>query len=141
MYHSALVVHKSEQAFGSYTIKQLPSDDVFVTRRLSGTTRLPLHTTVGAFTVSGSIDTVSLEATVAVDISGINLGLFYGKPSSEFRIDIELGVFKGSVEIELNAFDEIWLHIRPAGNSSKYTAEGSTTHLANLPSLSCAPWV
>lgn len=47
----ALVVHKSEQAFGSYTIKQLPGDDVFVTRRLSGTTRLPLHTTVGAFTV------------------------------------------------------------------------------------------
>lgn len=78
---------------------------------------------------------------MAMDISGINLGLFYGKPSSGFRVDIELEIFKGSVEVELNAFDEVWLHIRPAEETSKDTAEGSTTHLANLPSLACAPWV
>lgn len=78
---------------------------------------------------------------MAVNISGISLGLFYGRPSGGFRVDIELEIFKGSVEVELDAFDEVWLHIRPAGNSSKHTAEGSTTHLANLPSLACAPWV
>lgn len=82
-----------------------------------------------------------LEATIVVDIVGVNLGLFDGNANRGFRINIDLELFKGTIDLDLNPFDEIWLHISPSHNGKQMKDTGdqaSSTHLGTLPSVAWA---
>lgn len=76
-----------------------------------------------------------------VGIVGVNLGLFYGNANRGFRINIDLELFKGTIDLDLTPFDEIWLHISPFQNGKQLKDTGdqaSSTHLGNLPSVTWA---
>lgn len=78
---------------------------------------------------------------MAVDIVGVNLGLFLGNANRGFRININLELFKGSIELDVNPFDEIWLHINPSHNGKHLKGTGgqaSSTHLGDVPNVTWA---
>lgn len=97
--------------------------------------------------MSGSIHTATLEMEVALEVYKMSLGIFHGYPNQGFKIDLDLNMVKGRIEIRLTGFDELWLDIdtkifQVAENGSGQFIEYRKAHLIQeMPGIRCTPWV
>ncbi|KAL3482051.1 hypothetical protein BJX99DRAFT_253174 [Aspergillus californicus] len=146
MYHAALVLFKTREEKGTYSIQQLetresPTIASFSQRKH----REPIEVTLdGAFHISGWIDTATSETMIEVEIAGHDLGVFHGIANQSLRIDLQLQFVRGSIMLELNAFDELWVHVdTERGEKSErfpmFDCKKSE-RLQRFPGLVCEPW-
>ena len=97
--------------------------------------------------VSGSIHTETLEMEVALEVYKMSLGILHGYPNQDLKVDLDLSMVKGRVEIRLTAFDELWLDIdakvfQVAEHGSGQFIEYKKAHLIQeMPGIRCKPWV
>lgn len=82
---------------------------------------------------------------IEIEVCGIHLGVFHGVASQALQIDLDLQLVVGSLKLEMNAFDEIWVHVDTLpGEKGKAVAaldckrSVMAQHLEVLP---CEPWV
>ncbi|KAK1141030.1 hypothetical protein N8T08_009603 [Aspergillus melleus] len=108
-------------------------------------THRPIHVTIDAFTVSGWVDILTFETMAEIEVCGIHLGVFHGVASQTLQIDLDLQLVCGSLKLEMNAFDEIWVHVDTVSGEKGKTLEALNCkrsvlaqHLQVLP---CEPWV
>lgn len=77
----------------------------------------------------------------------MSLGIFHGVPGQAFKISIDLSMVKGTVELKMNGFDELWLDIstqnfRVAADGPGEFIQCKKNHfIRNMPDIRCAPWV
>lgn len=97
--------------------------------------------------VSGSINTQTHETELNLGVYGMSLGIFHGVPGQSFKINIDLSMVKGTIELRMNGFDELWLDINtqnfqvaPEG-PGKFIQCKKAHFIRNMPDLRCAPWV
>lgn len=89
----------------------------------------------------------TLEMEFTLEVYGMSLGIFHGVPNQALKIHLNLRMVKGSVELRLNAFDELWLEIdtenfQVAENGpGKFIGYKKTHFIRNMPGIRCAPWV
>lgn len=97
--------------------------------------------------VCGSINTETLETELTLEVYGMNLGSFQGVPNQAFQINLNLSMVKGSVELRLNAFDELWLDIDTEifqvaeSGPGKFIGYKEARVIRDMPRIRCAPWV
>lgn len=97
--------------------------------------------------MSGSIHLETLEMEVALEVYKMNLGVLHGYPHQGFKIDLNLNMVKGSIELRLTGFDELWLDIdakvfQVAEDGSGQFIEYRKAHfIQKMPGVTCAPWV
>jgi hypothetical protein len=97
--------------------------------------------------VSGSANTQTLETDLELEIYGMNLGVFQGIPNRQFKINLDMSLVKGSVELKLNNFDEFRLDIDI--EALQLTEEGlgglircRKSHIIQtMPTVRCEPWI
>ncbi|KAL2839753.1 hypothetical protein BJY01DRAFT_250353 [Aspergillus pseudoustus] len=61
--------------------------------------------------VQGWIDMSTSETMIRVELAGHDLGVFHGMANKALRINLRLQFVHGTVILELNPFDELWLHV------------------------------
>ncbi|PLB46345.1 hypothetical protein P170DRAFT_477227 [Aspergillus steynii IBT 23096] len=95
--------------------------------------------------VSGWVDILTFETMVEVEVCGIHLGVFHGIASQTLQIDLALQLVVGNLKLEMNAFDDIWVHIDNLPGEKGKAVEALNCkrsvlaqHLQELP---CEPWV
>jgi hypothetical protein len=97
--------------------------------------------------VSGSIHTETLEMEVTLEVYKMSLGILHGYPNQDFKVDLDLNMVKGRIEIRLTAFDELWLDIdtkvfQVAEHGSGKFIQYRKAHLIQeMPGVRCKPWV
>ncbi len=97
--------------------------------------------------VFGSINRETLETELTLEVYGISMGIFHGVPNQAFKINLDPSMVKGSVELRLNGFDEVWLDIDTknfqvvVNGPGKFTGYGETHLIRNMPGIRCVPWV
>jgi hypothetical protein len=81
---------------------------------------------------------------ITVQIAGHDLGVFHGMASQTLCIDLHLHFVQGYITLELNAFDELWVHVD--------TKRGETTErlaffdckkseqVKRVPGIVCESW-
>ncbi|KAL4783772.1 hypothetical protein BJX76DRAFT_357676 [Aspergillus varians] len=147
MYHTAVILTKTQGKQGSYTVQQLqtqkcPSIASFSQRK----DRRPIEVTIeGLYHISGWIDSATSEMILHVDIGGHDLGVFHGMANQALRIDLHLNFVKGSIKVELNPFDELWVHVDTVKGGQD---EGlpifdckKSEQVQRLPAHACEAWL
>lgn len=80
-----------------------------------------------------------------VKIGGHDLGVFHGMAKKTLRIDLHLDFVRGNIRLELNAFDELWVHVDTvkAGINERFVISNyrKSQQLQRLPALMCEPWL
>ncbi|KAL3490297.1 hypothetical protein BJX62DRAFT_238276 [Aspergillus germanicus] len=147
MYHAALVILKTRQEDGSYRVQQVENKRCLSISSFSQKRdRQPISVTINdAFHLSGSIDPITSETVLGIEICGIDLGVFHGMANQEMQIDLHLQALKGKITVELNAFDELWVHVDTVTcgkneRMSKFNCKRSE-QLQRFAGVMCEPWV
>ncbi|KAL3455974.1 hypothetical protein BJX64DRAFT_294543 [Aspergillus heterothallicus] len=147
MYHAASVLFKAREKQGLYTVQQIANQECPTVSSFSQSKcREAIEVTLGSvFHISGWIDTTTSETMVAVEIAGQNLGAFHGLANRGIRINLRLHLVQGHIKLELNAFDELWVHIdtvRGVPNEDFLIFDyKKSEQLQRLPGLVCEPWI
>ncbi|CEL06883.1 hypothetical protein ASPCAL10052 [Aspergillus calidoustus] len=147
MYHAALVILKTRQEDGTYRVQQVEnkrclSISSFSQRR----DRHPINVTINdAFHITGSIDPITSETILGIEISGTDLGVFHGMANHAMEIDLHLQALKGKITFELNACDELWVHVDTVAcgkneRLSKFNCKRSE-QLKRFPGVDSEPWL
>ncbi|CAG8131423.1 unnamed protein product [Penicillium nalgiovense] len=137
-------VQRSGTEHGAYKIGQVENSTLCGYKSKD---RMPFSLDAGIFAVSGSIHTATLEMEVALEVYKMSMGIFHGYPNQGFKIDLDLNMVKGRIEIRLTGFDELWLDIdtkifQVAENGSGQFIEYRKAHLIQeMPGIRCTPWV
>lgn len=97
--------------------------------------------------VSGSLHTTTLEMEATLAVYKMDMGILYGYANHGIKVDIDLNMVKGRIELRLTGLDELWLHIdtkvlQVAEQGLGEFIEYKKAHLIQeLPGIRCAPWV
>jgi hypothetical protein len=97
--------------------------------------------------VSGSLNIQTLETDLELTIYGMNLGIFQGRLDRLLKINLDMSLVKGSVELKLTEFDELRLDIDI--KALQINEEGSggfinckQSHVIQMiPTVRCEPWL
>ncbi|KAJ5171769.1 hypothetical protein N7492_004362 [Penicillium capsulatum] len=144
MFHSALLVQRSGTDDGAYKIGQVETPALGDYRTKN---RMTFSSTPGIFGVSGSIHTSTLEMEVALEVYQMNLGTFHGYANQPFKIELDLSMVKGSIDLRVNGLDELWLDIdarvfQVAENGPGRFIEYKKAYIVQeMPGIRCAPWL
>ncbi|KAL2816627.1 hypothetical protein BDW59DRAFT_166272 [Aspergillus cavernicola] len=146
MYHTALILAKVQEKPGVYSVGQLANGKHPLLASFSQSkTRERFELAIDAFYIGGWVDTLTSEIIIELETCGFDLGVFHGIANQTLRIDIDLHFVKGTVRLELNPFDEIWVHfdtVQGGKDSSFCTSKfKKSMHLHTLPNLACEPWL
>ncbi|CAG8942675.1 unnamed protein product [Penicillium salamii] len=144
MFHNALLVQRSATEHGVYKINQVENPALCGNKSKD---RMPFSLTTGIFTVSGSLHTTTLEMEATLAVYKMDMGTLYGYANHGVKVDIDLNMVKGHIELRLTSLDELWLHIDT--KVLQVTEQGlgefieyKKAHLIQeLPGIRCAPWV
>jgi hypothetical protein len=81
---------------------------------------------------------------VEVKIAGQNLGVFHGIANKRLRINLQLSYVQGHIILELNAFDEFWVHVDTVSGFANERFSifdcKRSEQLQRIPGLVCEPW-
>lgn len=89
---------------------------------------------------------------VTLEVYKMNLGIFHGYPNraipnQAFKINLDLSMVEGSVELRLTEFDELWLDINTKifqvaeNGPGKFIGYRTAHFIRELPpGIQCAPW-
>jgi hypothetical protein len=61
--------------------------------------------------MSGSINAQTFETQLALEAHGMTLGIIHGVPNQGFKINLNLNIVKGTIELKLNGIDRLYLDI------------------------------
>lgn len=82
---------------------------------------------------------------IAVSIAGHELGMFHGMAKEALRIELELQFVKGVIELELDAFDELWVRVDTVRAEAKERFAmfdcKKEERVKQVPGLLCEPWL
>lgn len=80
-----------------------------------------------------------------MSIAGHELGMFHGMAKEVLRIELELQFVKGAIEIELDAFDELWVRVDTVRAEAKERFAmfdcKTEERVKQVPGLLCEPWL
>ncbi|KAF7715816.1 Uncharacterized protein PECH_005986 [Penicillium ucsense] len=144
MTSSALFVKISTEEAGSYAVNQVENTQVLDPKNKNWQA---FDASVGPFSMSGHHHTGGFESEVSQDVFQMNMGTFYGNPYEGLKIDLNLSMVKGRVELRLNNLDRLWLDIdacvfQVAENGpGEFVAYRKTRLILTLPWIRCEPWV
>ncbi|KAL2850681.1 hypothetical protein BJY01DRAFT_245376 [Aspergillus pseudoustus] len=146
MYHTALLVAKTQEKSGVYTVRRIENGGCPIISPFSQMkSQLAIELTVEELQISGWVNSQTLETLIELQIYGTNLGTFHGIASNKLQIDLDLHFLTGNVTLELNAFDEIWVHVDIVGGvNGLYLGKAKckrSLHVQTLTRLVCEPWV
>jgi hypothetical protein len=83
---------------------------------------------------------------VTLEVYKMDMGIMYGYANHGVKIDLDLSMVKGSIELRLTGFDELWLYIdtkvfQVAEQGLGEFIEYKKAHcIQELPGIKCAPW-
>ncbi|KAJ5787333.1 hypothetical protein N7457_002323 [Penicillium paradoxum] len=141
MFHN---VQRSETEHGVYKIDQVENSTLCGYRSKD---RMPFALAAGIFAVSGSLHTTTQEIEVTLEVYKMNLGTLHGYANRGLKIDLDLNMVEGSIELRLTAFDELWLHIDTKvfqvteDGSGEFIEYKKAHRIQEIPGITCAPWV
>ncbi|KAL3487498.1 hypothetical protein BJX62DRAFT_240988 [Aspergillus germanicus] len=106
-----VVILKTRNDDGTYSVQQIENRRSLLSFS-EKRDRHPINVTINdVFHINGSIDPITSETILGIDISGIDLGVFHGLANQTMKIDLQLQALNGKIIVELNAFDELWVHV------------------------------
>lgn len=83
---------------------------------------------------------------VSLEVYKMNLGIFHGDAIHGLKIDLDLNVVKGSIELRLTGFDELLVDIDTKvfqvneHGPGKFIEYKQSRRVQEVPGLRCAPW-